>query len=77
VIVEVSGELWDCVAMWLELTGLVKTLWRFWEPKPLSKAFGTRNTMYIAATLERLRVAGLVREAIVGDTCYIYLAERA
>jgi len=75
--VEVSGEVWDCVARWLELTGLAKTLWRLRQPKPLSRAFGTRNTRHIAAALERLRSAGFVREAVMGNTRYVYLAERA
>jgi len=65
------------VAGWLELTGLTKTLWRLREPKPLSKAFGTRNTRHIASALERLRSAGLVKEAVVGDVRYVYLTERA
>jgi len=26
--VEVSGEVWESVARWLELAGLTKTLWR-------------------------------------------------
>jgi len=77
VMVEVDREVWDCVARWLELTGLTKTLWRFRQPKPLSKAFGTRNSRYIASALERLRAAGLVREAVVGDARYVYLTERA
>ncbi|UNQ72932.1 hypothetical protein [Infirmifilum sp. NZ] len=42
--VEVSAEVWESVARWLELTGLAKTLWRLREPKPLSRAFTTRNT---------------------------------
>jgi len=77
VMVEVDREVWDCVARWLELTGLTKTLWRFRQPKPLSKAFGTRNSRYIASALERLRAAGLVREAVVGDVRYVYLTEQA
>jgi len=36
-IVEVDREVWDCAARWLELRGLVKTLWRSREPKPLSR----------------------------------------
>jgi len=52
-------------------------LWRLREPKPLSKAFDTRNTRHIASALERLRSAGLVREAVVGGTRYLYLTERA
>jgi len=75
--VEVSAEVWESVARWLELTGLTKTLWRLREPKPLSRAFGTRNSRYIASALERLRAAGLVREAVVGDVRYVYLTERA
>jgi len=75
--VEVSGEVWESVARRLELTGLTKTLWRLREPKPLSRAFGTRNTRHIASALERLRSAGLVREAVVGDVRYVYLTERA
>jgi len=75
--VEVDGEVWESVAGWLELTGLTKTLWRLREPKPLSRAFGTRNTKYIASALERLRSAGLVKEAIVGNLRYVYLTERA
>jgi len=65
------------VARWLELTGLAKTLWRLREPKPLSRAFGTRNTRHIASALGRLRSAGFVREAVVGDVRYVYLTERA
>jgi len=75
--VEVSGEVWESVAKWRELTGLTKTLWRLRQPKPLSRAFGTRNSRYIASALERLRAAGLVREAVVGDVRYVYLTERA
>jgi len=75
--VEVSGEVWESVARWLELTGLAKTLWRLRQPRPLSRAFGTRNTRYVASALERLRLAGFVREAVVGDARYIYLTERA
>jgi len=75
--VEVSGEVWESVARWLELTGLARTLWRLRQPKPLSRAFGTRNTKYIASALERLRSAGLVKEVVVGDTRYVYLTERA
>jgi len=52
--VEVSGEVWESVARWLELTGLTKALWRLREPKPLSRAFATRNTRYVASALERL-----------------------
>ncbi|PLJ77412.1 hypothetical protein [Infirmifilum sp. SLHALR2] len=70
-------EIWDCVARWLRLTGLAKALWRLRQPKPLSRAFGTRNTRYIASVLERLRLAGLVKEALVGDVRYVYLTERA
>jgi len=65
------------VARWLELTGLTAVLWRLRQPKPLSRAFGTRNSRYIASALERLRAAGLVREAVVGDVRYVYLTERA
>jgi len=75
--VEVSGEVWESVARWLELTGLTKALWRLREPKPVSRAFATRNSRYIASALERLRAAGLVREAVVGDVRYVYLTERA
>jgi len=75
--VEVSGEVWESVARWLELTGLTKTLWRLRQPKPLSKAFSTRNSRYIASALERLRAAGLVRETVVGNVRYVYLTERA
>jgi len=57
VIVEVDGEVWDCIARWLELTGLTKTPWRLRQPKPLSKAFATRNSRHIASALERLRSA--------------------
>jgi len=35
---------------------------------------GTRHT---ALVLERLRSAGFVKEAVVGDTRYVYLTERA
>jgi len=76
-IVEVEREVWESVARWLELTGLAKTLWRLREPKPLSRAFGTLNTRHIASVLERLRSAGFVREAVVGNTRYVYLTERA
>jgi len=62
---------------WLELTGLAKTLWRLRQPKPISRAFGTRNTRHIASALERLRSAGFVKEAVVGNVCYVYLTERA
>jgi len=75
--VEVSGEVWERVARWLELTGLTKALWRLREPKPLSRAFGTRDSRHIASVLERLRSAGFVREAVVGNTRYVYLTERA
>ncbi|PLJ77219.1 hypothetical protein [Infirmifilum sp. SLHALR2] len=75
--VEVDREVWESVARWLELTGLAKTLWRLRQPKPLSRAFGTRNTRYIAGALERLRAAGFVKEVAVGDVRYVYLAERA
>jgi len=75
--VEVNAEVWESVARWLELTGLTKTPWRLREPKPLSRAFATRNSRYIASALERLRAAGLVREAVVGDVRYVYLTERA
>jgi len=75
--VEVDREVWGCVARWLELTGLTKALWRLREPKPLSRAFGTRNTRRIASALERLRSAGFVKEVVVGDARYVYLTERA
>jgi len=55
--VEASAEVWESVARWLELTGLTKTLWRLRQPKPLSKAFATRNSRHIASALERLRSA--------------------
>jgi len=73
----VDREVWESVARWLELTGLAKALWRLREPKPLSRAFATRNTRYIASALERLRSAGFVKEAVVGDVRYVYLTERA
>jgi len=47
-IVGFSGEVWESAARWLELTGLVRTLWRLRELKPLSKAFATRNTRHTA-----------------------------
>jgi len=75
--VEVDREVWESVARWLELTGLTKTLWRLRQPRPLSRAFGTRNTRYIASALEKLRSAGFVKEAVVGNVRYVYLAERA
>jgi len=75
--VEVSAEVWDCVAGWLEPTGLTKTLWRLRRPKPLLKAFGMRNTRHATSALERLRSAGLVREAVVGNMRHVYLTERA
>jgi len=75
--VEADREVWESVARWLELTGLTKTLWRSREPKPLSRAFASRNTRYIASALERLRAAGLVRGAVAGGTRYVYLTERA
>jgi len=75
--VEVDGEIWESVARWLELTGLARTLWRLRQPKPLSRAFGTRNTRCIASALERLRSAGLIKEAVVGNMRYVYLTERA
>jgi len=65
------------VAGWPELTGLTKTLWRLRQPKPLSKVLGTRNTRHIASALERLRSAGLVKEAVIGNAHYLYLTERA
>jgi len=65
------------VARRLELTDLAKALWRLRQPKPLSRAFAMRNTKYIASALERLRSAGFVKEAAVGDTHYVYLTERA
>jgi len=55
--VEVDREVWESVARWLEPTGLAKTLWRLRQPKPLSKAFATRNSRRIASALERLRSA--------------------
>ncbi|UNQ73560.1 hypothetical protein [Infirmifilum sp. NZ] len=76
-IVEADREVWGSVARWLELTGLAKTLWRLTQPRPLSKAFSTRNSRYIASTLERLHAAGLVREAVAGGTRYVYLTGRA
>jgi len=75
--VEVSAEVWESVARWLELTGLAKTLWHLREPKPLSRALAMKNTRHIASALERLRSAGFVREAVVGDVRYVYLTERA
>jgi len=75
--VEVDGEVWESVARWLELTGHARTLWRMRKPKPLSRAFGTRNTRHIASALDKLRSAGLVREAVVGDVRYVYLTGRA
>ncbi|UNQ72803.1 hypothetical protein [Infirmifilum sp. NZ] len=65
------------MASWLELTGLAKTLRRLRQLKSLSRAFGTRNTRHFASALERLRSAGLVGEAVVGDVRYVYLTERA
>ncbi|PLJ78504.1 hypothetical protein [Infirmifilum sp. SLHALR2] len=62
---------------WLELTGLARTLWHLSQPRPLSRAFGTRNTRHIASALGRLRSAGFVREAVVGSVRYVYLTERA
>jgi len=76
-IVEVGAEIWDCVARWLELTGLTRTLWRPRQLMPLSKAFATRNSRYIASALERLRLAGLVKEAVIGNVRYVYLTGRA
>ncbi|PLJ77140.1 hypothetical protein [Infirmifilum sp. SLHALR2] len=64
--VEVDREVWNCVARWLELTGLTRTLWRLRQPRPLSNSFSTRNSRYIAVALERLRSAGLIKEAVVG-----------
>ncbi|PLJ76768.1 hypothetical protein [Infirmifilum sp. SLHALR2] len=75
--VEASAEVWESAARWLELTGLTKTLWRLREPKPLRRALGTRNSRYIAGALERLRSAGLIKEAVVGNVRYVYLTERA
>jgi len=75
--VEASAEVWESAARWLELTGLTKTLWRLRQPRPLSRAFGTRNTKYVASALERLRSAGFVKEAVVGNVRYVYLTERA
>ncbi|PLJ77104.1 hypothetical protein [Infirmifilum sp. SLHALR2] len=75
--VEVDREVWESVARWLELTGLTAMLWRLRQPKPLSRAFATRNTRHIASALERLRSAGFVKEAVVGNVRYIYLTERA
>jgi len=42
------------------LTDLTGTLWRLRQPKPITRAFGTRNTKHIAIAPERLRSAGLV-----------------
>jgi len=75
--VEASAEVWESAARWLEPSGLAKALWRLRQPKPLSKAFGTRNTRYVASALERLRLAGFVREAVVGNVRYVYLTECA
>ncbi|PLJ78649.1 hypothetical protein [Infirmifilum sp. SLHALR2] len=75
--VEVDGEVWGSVAKWLELTGLVKQLLRLKQPKPVSRAFGTRNMAHIARTLGRLRSLGLVEEATLGNVRYVYLTERA
>jgi len=75
--VEVGAEVWDCVARWLELTGLTGALWRLRQPKPLGRAFGTRNTRHIASALERLRSAGLVKEVVVDGARYVYLMGRA
>jgi len=75
--VEVGAEVWESVARWLELTGLAEAPERLREPKPLRRAFGTRNSRYTASALDRLRSAGLVKEAVVGDTRYVYLTERA
>jgi len=65
------------VARWLELTSLARMLLRLRESKPLSKAFATRNSRYIASVLEGLRSAGFVREAVASNMRYVYLAERA
>jgi len=65
------------VAGWLELTRLARVLLRLREPKLLGKAFGTRNTRHIASALDRLRSAGFMREAVVGNVRYVYLTERA
>jgi len=54
-----------------------KTLWRLRQPRPLSRALATRNTRYIASALEKLRSAGFVKEAVVGNVRYVYLRERA
>jgi len=62
---------------WLELTGLTRAPWCLRQPKLLTEAFGTRVTRHIAATLERLCPAGFVKEAVVGNVRYVYLAERA
>jgi len=75
--VEVDGEVWDSVAKWLELTGLVKQLLRLKQPRPVSRAFGTRNMAHIARALYRLRSLGLVEEATLGNVRYVYLTERA
>ncbi|UNQ73608.1 hypothetical protein [Infirmifilum sp. NZ] len=74
--VEVSAEVWESAAGWLELTGLARTLWRLREPKPVSRTFATRNIRHTASALERLRSAGFVKEAVVGDVSYVYLTER-
>ncbi|PLJ77271.1 hypothetical protein [Infirmifilum sp. SLHALR2] len=75
--VEVSGGSGGAWRGWLELTGLARVLLRLREPKLLGKAFGTRNTRHIASALDKLRSAGLVREAVVGDVRYVYLTGRA
>ncbi|UNQ73069.1 hypothetical protein [Infirmifilum sp. NZ] len=75
--VEVDREVWESVAGWLGLTGLTGALCRLREPKPLSRAFGTRDSRHIASAFERLRSAGFVREAVVGDVRYVYLTEQA
>jgi len=66
--------------MWRHGVGLTrptKTLWRLREPKPLRRTFGTRNSRCTASALDRLRSAGFVKEAAVGDARYVYLTERA
>jgi len=71
-IVEASGE-GESIAKWLGLTDLTRTLWHLRQLRPLSKAFGTRNTRHIASAFERLCTAGFVRN-VVGDVHYLYPA---
>lgn len=66
----------DCVARWLEATGLVKVLWRFRHPTPITKASATRNMRYTTGVLKRLRVAGFAKK-VVGNLRYPHLTERA